>query len=88
MSATFLPGFRPDRDEIMARYGRKEVLVSKQQTVPEHGEGCAGLRNNPSVGRSACRVSSFWTAPLPSILILISRAASTLMNSVEVNWLP
>ena len=27
-------------------------------------------------------------APLPSMLILISRAASTLMKSVDVNWLP
>jgi hypothetical protein len=27
-------------------------------------------------------------APFPSILILISRLASTLMNSAEVNWLP
>ena len=27
-------------------------------------------------------------APLPSKLILIARPASTLMNSVQVNWLP
>lgn len=61
MPATFSPGFRPERDEIMARYWRKEVIVSILQTVSRYGKIFAGCPNNRSVVRAACRMTLFRT---------------------------
>ncbi len=67
--------------------------VVEAEVVPDRGAGLGNAGIGPQVDLLVFdgppeALDEDVVAPLPSMLILISWLASTLMKSVEVNWLP
>ena len=68
---------------------RMADMQGRQQLLPARiAASVSATACGPVSNFSGVRIRSNSSRPAPSMLILISRAARTLMKSVDVNWLP